>query len=135
MKENIWENVAVGWSSGSQVEVQETVIVDVAEVRTHGIENAIQASFDGRISKCTVSFIVVELEGFHVVGKTKLALQVLLRRHVIAGHKQIRKAVIIVVEEPGREAHPGCLYACLLTNLRKGAVVIVVVEEIVAAEI
>src|SRR5260221_482015 len=135
MKKNIRENVAIGWSSGAQVEVQKTVVVDIAEVRTHGIKNAIQPSFDGGISKSAIALIVVELEGFHVVGNAKLAFQILLRRHVIAGHEQIRKAVIIVVEKPGCEAHPGCLYACLLTNLRKGAVVVVVVEEISAAEI
>src|SRR5258708_10625992 len=135
VKENIRQNVAVRWSSSAQVKIEKPVVIDIAEIGTHGIENTIQANFGGHVAKCPISLIVVELERFHVVRNAQLASQILLRRHVIAGHEKIRKSVIIIVEEPRREAHPGCLHACLLANFGESAIVVVVEKEIVPAKI
>src|ERR1700730_9613268 len=44
VKENIRQNVAVRWSSSAQIKIEKPVVINIAEIGTHGIENTIQAN-------------------------------------------------------------------------------------------
>src|SRR5439155_16421944 len=52
-----------------------------------------------------------------------------------AGHEEVEPAVVVVVPEPGGEAHDRPLHAELAPALAEGAVALVVIEEVLAPEV
>ncbi len=49
----------------AQIEVEVAVVIDVAEVCTHGDENAVEAYLGSDVFKCAVVQVAIEAEGFY----------------------------------------------------------------------
>src|SRR6202035_3657759 len=122
VKHYVWQNVTVRRSAGTEIEIKEAVVINVAKIGSHRVEHAVELRFDGHIAKCPVPLIVIKLQGLHIAWKAQLASQNLFRGHIVAGDEQVRPPIIIVVKEPGRKTHPGGLYTCWLGHFGKSAV-------------
>src|SRR5262249_14732692 len=68
--------------------------------------------------------------GCCVVRKAEIGAGSFLNRAEVAGHKQIRPSVIVVIEKPGSETARWTLHAGFFGNFRERVVVIVVIKEI-----
>ena len=57
----------------SQVDVEKTIVIDIAEVCPHGHKNFIQANLGGYVFKCAVVEIAVQFQRFGGERKPKIA--------------------------------------------------------------
>src|SRR5271169_1285487 len=87
------------------------------------------------VAEGAIAHIAIQLQRFGVWRQAEIATQRLLGRNVVAGDEKIGKPVVVVVEKPGRETLPGFLHASFGGDVGESAVVIVVIEKIVAVEI
>src|SRR5580704_4624105 len=135
VQQDVGQHGSIAGIAGAEINIEITVVVDVAEVRAHGHEDAIETDFRGDIAKRAVAKIFVELERLRVRGEAEIGTHGFVDRNVVAGHKQVGPTVIVVIEKPGGEALPRFLHSGLKRNIGKGSVVIVVIKRIVAVEI
>ena len=135
VQQDVGQHGRVAGIAGAEINVEVSVVVDVAEVCAHGHEDAIETDFGGDIAKLAVAKILVELERLGIGRKAEIAADRFIDRNVVAGHKQIGPAVIVIVEKPCGETLPWLLHASLQGDVSKSSVVIVVIKKIVAVEI
>src|SRR6266567_1753536 len=134
-QQNIRHQRSISRKAGSEIDIQESIVIHVAKIGAHGRIDAVESNLFGDVLKLPISQIAIKLQGFCIMRKAEISADGLLHRHVIAGDEQIGPAVVVVVEKPGGEAGQGLLHACLLRNLGEGAVVVVVIEKVVPGEI
>src|SRR5580658_1792941 len=135
VQHNVRQHGSIAGIAGAEINVEESVVIDVAEVGAHGHEDAIESDISGDVAKLSVAKILVELERLGIGGKAEVAADRFIDRNVVAGHKQVGPAIVVIIEEPRGETLPRFLHAGLKSDVGKGSVVIVVVEEIVSVQI
>ncbi len=128
-KKHIRHQRAVGGVSGAQVNIQESVVINVAKVCTHRHKNFVESDLCGHVLEGSVLHVLVKLESRGVVRQPKIGTGRLLHGSRVAGHKQIRPAVVVVVEEPCGEPARVSLHASGFGDFRKRVVVVVVIEK------
>src|ERR1700677_2660296 len=122
--------VSKGRLTHTKIDVEEAIVIDVAEVRTHWHEDLIQPYLGGDVRKCAIVKVTIKLESFGGDGKLQITPHHLVDGEaVIAGHKEVWPSVVIKVEEPDREAQERGLNARLAGDVGKREVAIVVVKE------
>ena len=91
--------------AGAQVDVEEAVVVEVAEVASHGGEDQVQAGFLGLVleascrSRCERAGSIIALCGWPIMPFDHVR-----ERVVVAGGEDVEPAVVVVVPGPAREA-------------------------------
>ena len=116
-------------TASPQVDVEPPVIVDVAEVRAHRHEHLVEAGARRHIVEGAVFGVLVELERGRVVGHPQIGASCLLDGGEVTRHEEVRPAVVVVIKEPGGETAPWARDSCPLSDLRKRAVAVVVIEK------
>ena len=124
----------IGGRARAEIEVQEAVVVEVAEVRAHGRDHALEAHRPRHVLE-PAPRVAVELHALGLGGQAQVEARHLRDRRHEAGHEEVEPAVVVVVPEPGREAHDRPLHAELARALAEGAVALVVIEEVLAPEV
>ncbi len=89
--------------AGAQVEVEEAVVVEVAEVAPHGGEDQVQPGFLGPVLEASAGLIAEQPVGISGVRLTDQALDHVVERTVVAGGEEVEPAVVVVVPGPARE--------------------------------
>src|SRR5690349_23497 len=135
MRKHIRRQRTIRGTAGAQINIQESVIVDVAEVGSHGHEDLVKPDFGGDVAKTAVSQVPVKLQGCGVMGKSKICSRRLLGGKEITGDEQVGPPVVVVIKEPGGKAARGCLHAGNRGHVGEGVVVIIVVEDIASAKV
>ena len=128
-EEEVGDEGGVGGRARTYIEVGVAVVVEVAEVGAHGGDDAIEASGLRNVLEAAAG-VVVEPHAFGAGGKAQVAPRHLVDRGHEAGHEQVEPSVVVVVEEPGGEAHEGPVHAALARHLLEGRVAPVAVEEV-----
>jgi len=119
-----------------QIDIQEPIVVDIAEVCAHRNEDFVETGLRSYIFECAVVEIPVELHRIHVIRQLHVAAYDVVRRNAgIARHEYIRPTVVVVVEKPRGKSGAGSLYSGLLGYLCKCSIVVVMVEIIGAGEV
>src|SRR5262249_4029321 len=88
-----------------QIEIQEAVVVQVAEVTAHGVKKMIQAHGFGDVREGAVTIVVVKARSLGLVRQSKIVRgDVAYAFEIIPGNEQVRPTIIVVVEKPSRKA-------------------------------
>src|ERR1700721_2010627 len=116
--------------SRAKIDVQISVVVDVAEVGAHGHEYFIEANFRGYIFKGSVVLVAVELQGLFIVRAADVRLERFVHRGHEAIHEKIRPAVIVVIKKPCSKTKRRRLNSCLPADLSKREITVVVIQKI-----
>jgi hypothetical protein len=128
----------------AEVEILIAVVVEVAEVRAHREEHAVQPALDGHVVKPTLAIALVELHGVrrHDVVSVKrgdllraLRLSIEGRRLAVVGRQQIEVPIVVVIEEPGREPKDRIGHARFRGHVGEREIAVVVVEAIGAPKL
>src|SRR5215831_13288775 len=69
VKQNIGKYIAVWRGPGTQVEIEEAVIVDIPEIGSHRVVDMVESNLFSNVAKRSIVFIVVELHGLDVIRK------------------------------------------------------------------
>ena len=72
----------------------------------------------GDISKRTVSKVLIQLQRCRVVRQSEIRTRRFIDGQEVAGHEQVWPAVVVVVEEPGRETATRARHARLRARPR-----------------
>ena len=104
MQEHIGQQRSKRQFPGPKADVGISVVIHVAEIRTHRHEDFVQLRFFGHVAEGTVAEVAVELHGGGIVGQPEVGTHAFVNGHGIATRQKVRLAVVIVVEKPGGEA-------------------------------
>ena len=112
--------------AGAQVEVEEAVVVEVAEVAPHRGEDHVQPGLLGHVLEA-LARSGCETAGWNtgVCGWPIRPLTTSATESVVAGGEDVEPAVVVVVPGPAREALAGSVDAHGLGDVRERAVAIV----------
>ena len=103
-KQHFGQQKAVLRPSGSEIDVQEAVVVHVTEIGPHGRVHLVQMHFGRHVFECSVFHVLEQLQRLGTVGKSEITSQGFIGGEVVAIDEQVRPAIIVVVEEPAGEA-------------------------------
>ena len=120
--------------AGPEIDVEEAVVVDVADVGAHRRHDARHAHRRGHIGE-PVARVAIQLQRLRRGRLSEVMLDELLDRVRIRHDEQIEPAVVVVVEPPRREAGERLLHAQFRGKVLEGAVALVPVEEVVAEHV
>src|SRR5215813_15297982 len=98
---------AIRWRAGSEIKVEKAVVVQIAEVRAHRRDYAVQPDLIRHILKSALTVIVIELHRFGLRRHAQKTASDFGHRGHEAGHKEIEPSVVVVIEEPRGKAHQG----------------------------
>ena len=91
----------VGAFAGSQVDIEPAIIVQIAEVRTHGKDGAVQTYPGADVLKSAIVPVTIKAWSFRVIAVADLeGANVLGGAERVAGDKDIRPTVVIVIKKP-----------------------------------
>ena len=113
---------------GTQIEVEEAVVVEVAEVASHRGENQVQAGFLGLVLESLPSTLCQSRFDSRLCGWPFMPLTMSSTRIVEAGGEDVEPAVVVVVPRPARKADLGPVDAHRLGDIVERAVAIVVIK-------
>ena len=116
--------------TGSQVEVQPAVVVQVAEVGTHGLHGDSQVPLLDHVPKAASAVPLVEAGLFEIRGESETVTGLLTDMTRITGDEQVQVAVVVVIPEPDREALLGTRHLQLGRDVLEGSVSPVPVEPV-----
>ena len=125
----------VGGIARPKIDVQKAIVVDVAEVGPHRHVDLVQPGLTRHVQETAVAAVLVQLQRGGVVGQLQVRPRRFFDRREVAGGKDVRPAVVVVVEEPGGKALPRPRDPGLLGDVGKGAVVVVVEQRVGATEV
>src|SRR5262249_4566880 len=90
----------IRWRAGSEVNIEKAVVVQVAEVRAHRRDHAVQPDLIRHVLKSALAVIVIELHRFGPWRQSQETASDFGHRWREAGHKEIEPSVIVIIEEP-----------------------------------
>ena len=88
VQQNIGNQRSVSGIPGPEINVEKAVVLNVAKVRAHGHENAIQMRFLGDVAERAISHVSVEFQRLGISRKSQIASQCLFGRYVVAGYEE-----------------------------------------------
>ena len=118
-------------SSGSQIDIEKTIVVQIAKICPHWQVGMIESHRCGHIRETALSIVAVEAR-----RNARMLLIPIVGHNVgqcaiVGSDKQVQIAVVVIVEEPRGETGAGRFrYAELVGYVGKGTIRIVAVESI-----
>src|SRR5262249_44421733 len=104
-KREIGHQRRIRWRSGSEINIEKAVVVQIAEVRAHRRDYAVQPDLVRHILKSALAVIVIKLHRFGLRRQSQKTASDFGHRGDEAGYKEIEPSVIVIIEEPRRETH------------------------------
>ncbi len=126
---------AVRRGSGSQVEIEKAVVVEVAEVRPHRRDHPGHAEHRGPVLERSVSAIAIYAQRLPLRLPAEILASHLVDRAQKGGDEEVLPAVVVVVPEPGREAVGGLAHAALSRHFVEAAIAAIHEQEIAITEV
>jgi hypothetical protein len=121
--------------TGTEIDVEVAVVVEIAEIRAHRQRVASEALFCAHFLEAAATIALVELHGLAPVGETQIARCDVGEagrgiRTAESSHPDVERAVVVEVEEPAGETADRQAHFGLHRDIREGAIALVVVETV-----